>query len=69
MNEKITTLKRSHEYYEEQMKQFDFEVSGAVADKVKSHFKKSPVLDEGLLQGFIIEEMCREAARLSRGLK
>jgi hypothetical protein len=68
MNEQITTLKRSHEYYEEQMKQFDFEVSGAVADRVKAHFKTHSVLDEGRLQGIIIEEICREAARLSKNL-
>jgi hypothetical protein len=50
------------------MKQFDFEVSGAVADRVKAHFKTHSVLDEGRLQGIIIEEICREAARLSKNL-
>jgi hypothetical protein len=54
--------------FDEQMGQFTREVENGVAAKVKAHFKKSDVLDEGLLQGFIIEEMCREAARLSRGL-
>ena len=67
-NEQIKDVHRAQEYFDEQMGQFTREVENEVAAKVKSHFKKSDVLDEGLLQGFIIEEMCREAARLSKNL-
>ena len=65
MNEQIKTSERAQEYYNEQMKQFEFEVNGEVGTKIVSYLHTHPFIDEGALQGIIIKEICREAARLS----
>lgn len=67
MNLKFKSRPDCQEYFNEQMTQFGREVEDSVSKRVGLHFRKHSVLDESHLQGIIIEEMCRECARLSRG--